>query len=82
MTEINIQALWGSNNRGDWVNALEHYWSPVNPSRVELERGMDTLDLERVRAMNAEEWFEFLLKDYFRWKYTDARRFGSTTKYL
>ena len=82
MTEINIQALWGSNNRGDWVNALEHYWSPVKPSHVELERGMDTLDLERVRAMNAEEWFEFLLKDYFRWKYTAANRFASTTKHL
>ena len=82
MTEINIQTLWGSSNRGDWVNALERYWSRVDRGHVELERQMDSLDPEKIRKMNADEWFEFLLNDYFRWKYTAANRYASTTKHL
>jgi hypothetical protein len=82
MTEINIQALWDSSDRGAWVGALDHYWSFVKPTHEELERQMDTLDPERIRAMNADEWFEFLHKEYFRWKYTAANRYASTTKHL
>ena len=82
MTEINIQTLWGSSNRGDWVNALERYWSRVDRGHVELERQMDSLDPEKVREMNADEWFEFLHKEYYRWKYTAANRYATTTKHL
>jgi len=82
MTEINIQALWDCSDRGAWVGALEHYWSFVKPTHEVLERQMDTLDPEKIRKMNADEWFEFLLNDYFRWKYTAANRYASTTKHL
>ena len=82
MTEINIQALWSSSDRGAWVAAFEHYWSFVKPTHQELERQMDSLDPERIRAMNADEWFEFLHKEYYRWKYTAANRYATTTKHL
>ena len=82
MTEINIQALWDCSDRGAWVGALDHYWSLVKPTHEELERQMDSLDPERVRAMNADEWFEFLLTEYFRWKYTAPNRYATTTHHF
>jgi hypothetical protein len=32
--------------------------------------------------MNPQAWFAFLLDKYFRWKYTTANRYASTTKIL
>src|ERR1022692_4306310 len=43
---------------------------------------MDELDAEVVRKMAAKAWFEFLLEEYFRWKYTAPNRYASTTKML
>jgi hypothetical protein len=74
--------LWNSNDAQAWHAALDRYWIFVKPANLSLEREMDRLDVEVVRAMDAERWYEFLLEKYFRWKYTAPNRYASTTKLL
>jgi hypothetical protein len=74
--------MWNTNDPGLWENALNRYWTFVKASNLELEKEMDRLDAETVKAMNPKAWFEFLLEKYFRWKYTAPNRYGSTTKTL
>jgi hypothetical protein len=74
--------MWNTNDPGLWENALNRYWTFVKASNLELEKEMDRLDAETVKAMNPKAWFEFLLEKYFRWKYTAPNRYGSTTKIL
>jgi hypothetical protein len=74
--------MWNTNDPGLWQNALGRYWTFVKASNLELEKEMDRLDADTVKAMNPKAWFEFLLEKYFRWKYTAPNRYGSTTKIL
>lgn len=74
--------MWNTNDADLWENALNRYWTFVKASNLELEKEMDRLDAETVKAMNPRAWFEFLLEKYFRWKYTAPNRYGSTTKIL
>jgi hypothetical protein len=79
---ISVADLWCSQDRQSWDNALERYWTFVRPANLELERRMETLDLERIRRFDAAAWYEFLLNDYFRWKYTAPNRYVTTTNRL
>jgi hypothetical protein len=74
--------MWNSNDPDLWETALKRYWEFVKPSNLALEEEMDQLDTETVRIMDAQAWFGFLLEKYFRWKYTAANRYASTTKNL
>jgi hypothetical protein len=44
-----------------------------------LERAMDQLPLDDIRAMDGEGWFCFLRDRYFRFKYTAPNRYATTT---
>ncbi len=77
-----IRKMWNTNDPDLWQKALNRYWTFVKPSNLELEKEMDRLDAETVKAMTPKAWFEFLLEQYFRWKYTAPNRYGSTTKIL
>jgi energy-coupling factor transporter ATP-binding protein EcfA2 len=74
--------MWNSNDPTLWKRALNRYWEFVKPSNLALEKEMDQLDAETVRAMNPEAWYVFLLEKYFRWKYTAPNRYASTSKVL
>lgn len=74
--------MWNTNDPVLWKSALNRYWTFVKASNLELEKEMDRLDAEAVKAMNQKAWFEFLLEKYFRWKYTAPNRYASTTKIL
>ncbi len=65
-----------------WLQALERYWDYVKPVNVELEKELEALDVESVRRMNVQEWYDFLYHKYFRWKYTAANRLAATRKSL
>ena len=54
----------------------------MQPRNLDLERALDALDLERIRCMDAQQWFDFLKDEYFRWKYTAPNRYASTIRYL
>ena len=43
---------------------------------------MEILDVERIRGLDARAWYDFLMNEYFRWKYTAPNRYASTTKHL
>src|SRR5262245_56828304 len=77
-----IADLWTSDNPAAWEEALERYWSFVQPRNLELERSLNALDLERLRRMDAQSWYDFLKDEYFRWKYTAPNRYATTTRQL
>jgi len=78
----NTREMWNSNDSELWEEALSRYWTFVKPSNMSLEKEMDQLDPDIVKAMNPEEWYKFLMEKYFRWKYTAPNRYASTTKML
>lgn len=77
-----IAQLWVSSDPKAWEDALDRYWSFVQPRNLALERSLEKLDVERLRRMNAREWYDFLTNEYFRWKYTAPNRYASTTRHL
>lgn len=82
MERISIQDLWYSQNEAEWKSELDTYWSQVKPKNLELYKEMDKINVKMIRSMSADEWFIFLLEKYYRWKYTAANRYITTTNYL
>lgn len=70
---MNIGELWISKNEEDWVKYLNRYWDLIKPENLELERRMDKLDFRVVENMELDEFYEFIIEDYFQWKFTDSR---------
>ena len=82
MEMTSFDRLWRSSQEEVWHEAVDGYWRLVKPTHMELERDLDQLDPERLQKMNAQEWFNFLHDEYFRWKYTAANRLATTTQHL
>jgi hypothetical protein len=82
MITININNLWYSDKEDDWLAALKDYWKYIKPSHLSIEQEFVSLNPDVVRKMNPEEWYEFLLKKYFFWKYTAPNRYATTTAQL
>lgn len=80
--QAKIQDVWNSMSAEVWVQGLDDYWKFIKPSLLPLEREIQQLNLDAVRAMDAQQWYTFLLEKYFRWKYTAPNRYASTTKSL
>ena len=79
---MSVDQLWRSDDLVAWNSALAKYWSLVKPKNLALERSLDTLDLARLRSFNESEWLQFLLEEYFLWKYTAPNRYATTTQKL
>jgi hypothetical protein len=79
-TESRTRELWNSNSADLWEWALDRYWSFVKASNLALEKEMDRLDINIIKAMTPQAWYWFLLDKYFRWKFTAPNRYASTTK--
>jgi len=79
---IPINKLWNSLDSENWHDALEHYWSFVQPKNMELEKSLELLNLERLHSLDAIGWYSFLKNEYFRWKYTTPNRYKTTTNQL
>ncbi len=77
-----IAELWRSSDPTAWDAALERYWSLVRSANLALEQALDQLDLARIRSLDAQGWYTFLRSEYFRWKYTAANRYATTTRNL
>lgn len=52
-----IAALWASSDPAAWERALASYWKYVKAQNLDLERSLDSLDLERLRGMDSEGWY-------------------------
>ncbi|WP_354681927.1 hypothetical protein [Cupriavidus necator] len=78
-----VANLWNSTDEQEWLCAETiGYWECVGRANIGLEREMERLDPQAIAGLDAHAWYEFLLNKYFRWKYTAANRYGSTTKFL
>ncbi len=75
-----IKDLWFENNIASWEKALEDYWKFVQPRNLELEKKFDQLDVRVIEDI--DDWYDFLLYEYFRWKYTAPNRYASTTMHF
>lgn len=67
------------------MKCLDNYWSFVKfnlKQNYELEREMDALSPRDLEPLDSYGWYIFLKEKYFRWKYTDSRRYATTTKEL
>lgn len=80
MTYIN--ALWNSKKEDEWHSALDNYWKYVKPTHLAIEKEFDSLNINSIKEMDSEEWYEFLLQKYFFWKYTAPNRYATTTVQL
>ena len=56
---LSIAELWTSIDPAAWERALARYWSYVRPENLDLERSLDSLDLERLREMDSQAWYRF-----------------------
>ena len=79
---MNVNELWQSPIYEVWKNALDKYWSYIKPKNLELEKWFYNLDSSKIEILDSEEWYEFLLNNYFVWKYTAKNRYVTTTKYF
>lgn len=79
---MTINELWHSRDERAWTQALERYMRYVKPADVELVRELEPLDLDRVRLLDAQGWYDFLFHKYFRWKYTAPNRLATTRRSL
>ncbi|MGA2227457.1 MAG: hypothetical protein ABSH41_23725 [Syntrophobacteraceae bacterium] len=78
---IGIDQLWHFGTSDQWSARLDHYWTLLRSDNFELEKEMNSLDIEDdIRPLNPQDWYNFLLKKYFRWKYTAPNRYKTTTE--
>lgn len=79
---VSVSELWTTYDAALWDRALDRYWDLLRPCNVQLERDLENLQPARLKAMNPQQWYDFLLTEYFRWKYTAENRYTTTTKFL
>jgi hypothetical protein len=76
---VSAAQLWADNRQSVWLEALNSYWGFVPARNEALEKEFMQLDAAAVERMNEAEWFDFLLKKYFPWKFTAPNRLATTT---
>lgn len=79
---LSTNKLWESNNEKEWLAVLNKYWDFVKPTHLEVEKEFDSFHSDKVKNMNPKQWYEFLYKKYFFWKYTAPNRYKTTTTQL
>ena len=77
-----IAILWESQDKRAWRAALDRYEPYVNREDLGRDEKMDRLRLDDVWAMDSQRWHDFLLGEYFPWKYTQKNRLKVITGYF
>ena len=63
-----MKDLWVSRDSSAWERGLARYWDFVKPSLRDLEVEFENLDIDSIRSMSAEGWYQFLHDKYYPWK--------------
>ena len=79
---MTINELWKSKKEEDWNGFLNNYWDLIKTTNLELEKRMDNLDYKLVEKMELDEFYEFMIEDYFQWKFTDSRWLKRNREYF
>ncbi len=65
-----ISEVWESREESVWLKALQNYWSNKSVLRdIELERRLSKLNPAEVKTFDEREWYNFLMDEYFPWKF-------------
>ena len=78
----NINNLWNSNDSKIWEKYLHKYYDAVMPNHLEIEKEMESLDVNILKDMSEFEFYKFLYNKYFYWKYTAPNRLATTRNNL
>ena len=76
---MSFNDIWHSKNESEWNALLKKYWQLIQVDNIQIEFELNRLTPEYIASLGKEEWYEFLLEKYFRWKYTAPNRFATTT---
>jgi hypothetical protein len=79
---LRINELWHSPDECTWKSAIERYSTFVKASNIDLERELEALDLDTIRRLDPQGWYDFLYHQYFQWKYTAPNRLATSRKSL
>ena len=60
----NINNLWNSNDSKIWEKYLHKYYDAVMPNHVEIEKEMESLDINILKDMSEFEFYKFLYENY------------------
>jgi len=82
MERISISRLWYSQNEYEWTSELDAYWKRIKPEHRIIEIELNKINIQNIKEMSKEEWYVFLINKYFKWKYSAANRYATTTRYL
>lgn len=77
-----INMLWHCNVETLWLHALQHYYDLLSPQQIPLERKMEQVKHEKISALSAIDFYSFLHKEYYVWKYTQKNRLATTRRQL
>ena len=77
-----LDTLWHEGTPEAWREAKGVYWQLVKPHLLATEIALNDLDPAYVRELSATGWYNFLLTQYFPWKYTAPNRLATTTAQL
>lgn len=77
-----VNELWHAKDERPWIDALERYERFIKPADAELIRELEPLNIQKIRALDAKGWYDFLYDKYFRWKYTAKNRLVTTRQSL
>lgn len=77
-----MSELWQTNEQSRWLSEEKDYWNLVRPSNYELEKEIENIDVDSVKDMTEEKFYDFLYNKYFVWKYTAKNRLATTRKHL
>lgn len=77
-----IKELWHCKDESFLKASFDNYWHFVKPQNIALERELDNLNPDAIMRMGPNDWQNFLLYQYFRWKFTAPNRLATTTKQL
>ncbi len=70
--------LWYEGSEQDWNKALNAYYDILRPGQIEIENYIENIDVEMVKNLDANDFYDFLYDKYFVWKYTAKNRLATT----
>lgn len=81
---INIEQLWDSKDEEMWKEALSYYDRLYIKDNAHIEKLLESLykNIEVVRNMTGQDFYNFLYNDYYVWKYTAKNRLTTTRNHL
>ncbi|MGN0572479.1 MAG: hypothetical protein ACI4IX_00930 [Acutalibacteraceae bacterium] len=80
--EKSLKFLWENGSKEDWERALNHYYEILKEEQIAIEKYIENLNADEIKALSVTDFYDFLYDKYFVWKYTQKNRLATTRKAL